>query len=133
MANVIAPYNQVMRMPLRELLNVGSIDLSTLHSFCRVLLTTDGTLTEILEAYFLEHIQLVKVSEILRPAAHSIPILNVRPGDEIIERKILLQGVNSNINYVYAESTIVVNEMPIEMRHDLLHSKTPIGRLWLEH
>jgi len=133
MTNVIAPYNQVMRMPLRELLNVGSIDLSTLSSFSRVLLTTDGTLTEILEAYFLEHIQLVKVSEVVRPAAHNLPILNVRPGDEIIERKILLQGVTSNINYVYAESLIVVNEMPIEMRHDLLHSKTPIGRLWLEH
>jgi chorismate-pyruvate lyase len=133
MASVITPYNQVMQMPLRELLNVGSIDLSTLHSFCRVLLTTDGTLTEILEAYFLERIQLVKVSEVLLSTAHSIPILDVRPGDEIIERKILLQGAHSKINYVYAESTIVVNEIAIELRHDLLHSKTSIGRLWIEH
>src|SRR3954462_4053351 len=108
MTNVSTPYNQVMRMSLRELLNVGSIDLSSLSSFSRVLLTTDGTLTEILEAYFLEHIQLVKVSEVMRPAAHSVPALNVRPGDEIIERKILLQGVQSHTNYVYAETTIVV-------------------------
>lgn len=133
MTDTITPHNQVMRPRLRELLHDASVDLPALNSFCRILLTTDGTLTEILEAYFLERIQLIKLAEATHPAEYAVPALNVKVGDEIIERKIALQGMTSGINFVYAESIIVVNELEDSMKDGLLRSKTPIGRLWLEH
>jgi chorismate-pyruvate lyase len=133
MVEATVPRNQVTRVWLRQLLHDACVDLSTLNSFCRVLLTTDGTLTEILEAYFLEQIHLLKVSETLQPAKYANLALKIQPGEEIIERKIILQGLSSGVNYVYAESIIVVNELEASMRADLLGSKTPIGRLWIEH
>ena len=133
MTDTITPQNQVMRPRLRELLHNASVDLPALNSFSRILLTTDGTLTEILEAYFLERIQLIKLAEATHAAEYAVPALNVQVGDEIIERKIALQGATSGINFVYAESIIVVNELDDSMKDGLLRSKTPIGRLWLEH
>lgn len=123
----------MMRTSMQELLACSRVDLSTLNSLQRILLTTDGTLTETLEAFFLERIQLVKLGEGQIPAPRDIPLLNVRKGDEIVERRILLRGANSGHNYVYAESVIVIQELDASIRDGLLRSKTPMGRLWLEH
>jgi chorismate-pyruvate lyase len=118
-----------MQNPLKH----DSIDLSALSAFHRILLTTDGTLTEILQAYSLEQIKLVKLSERVFPATEDIPSLDVTMGDEIIERKILLQGERTERNFIYAESIIVVDRVDESMKDDLLKSKMPLGRLWLKH
>lgn len=123
----------IMRTSRQELLQCSLVDLSTLNSLQRILLTTDGTLTETLEAYFLERIQLVKLSEHMISASSPLPLLNLCLGDEMIERRILLRGEASGNNLVYAESLIAINELDESLRDGLLRSKTPIGRLWLEH
>lgn len=109
------------------------IDPARLSTIQRILLSTDGTLTEILEAYFLEQIVLVKLSEQIFPATADLSSLHVREGDQLIERRILLQGAQTGRNFVYAESFIVVDRIDQDMKHDLLESKIPLGRLWLQH
>lgn len=107
--------------------------MNSLGALQRVLLVTDGTLTEILEAHFFDRIRLVKVSQRLTSANASHSLIDPHPGEALIERKILLQGERSHRNYAYAESLIAVDRLDPSFRDGLLNSDTPLGRLWLEH
>lgn len=109
------------------------IEPLNLSPFQRILLTTDGTLTEILEAYLLEKIQLVKLSEELIKTSKPIPALDLEIGTQVIERKVLLRGKISLNNFIYAESIIVPERLDNRLKSRLIESQEPMGRLWLEH
>src|SRR5271157_919405 len=115
------------------LASLNGFDVNWLEPLQRVLLVTDGTLTEILEANFFERIRLVKISQNVISATSSHGLLDPNPGEVLIERKILLQGEGSHRNYAYAESLIAVARLDPSFRNELLDSDTPLGRLWLEH
>ena len=131
--NKNAPNHEELRPDLQESLAHGHIDPSRLSTFQRIILTTDGTLTEILEAYLYEKIKLVKLAEALMPLASALPMLEVDAGTPVIQRRILLQGKISHRNWVYAESVIVPDRLDERYRERLLKSEESIGRLWLEH
>jgi chorismate-pyruvate lyase len=109
------------------------IEVCSLSPLQRVLIITDGTLTEILEAAFLERIRLVKIAQQTVPSTTAHIQLAPAPREFFLERKILLQGTKSNKNYVYAESIIALDRLPASFRNDLINSDTSLGRLWLEH
>jgi chorismate-pyruvate lyase len=110
-----------------------TFDLESIDVLQRVLLITDGTLTEILEAWRLERIVLVKLAHQTLRGPESDKLLEVDEGDQVLERRILLRGEESRINYVYAESLIAVDRLAPGFRSDLLHSNIPLGQLWLSH
>jgi chorismate-pyruvate lyase len=109
------------------------IDTNSLNPLQRILIITDGTLTEILEAAFLEHIQLIKIVQQTISSSVAHIHLTPAPGEIFLERKILLQGAKSNRNYVYAHSVIALDRLPAPFRAELMNSDTSLGRLWLEH
>ena len=119
------------------LAKLDGLDTSSLDPLQRVLLVTDGTLTEILEATFLERIQLIKVAQQVIHANASHAQLDPGPDPDhketVIERKVLLRGEASGRNYAYAESLIAVDRLGPTFRDELLESNTPLGRLWLQH
>ena len=121
-----------MRNDLDRSLTRSHIDPSQLSTFERILLTTDGTVTDMLEAYFFEQIQLVKLSEQLIKLEHSLPAMDLSQGAEVMERKILLQGKISRKNYIYAESILALDRLEEAFRQELLETKTPIGKIWLQ-
>ncbi|MBW4615268.1 MAG: DUF98 domain-containing protein [Desmonostoc vinosum HA7617-LM4] len=118
---------------MHKILTTKRIDPLKLSPFQRILLTTDGTLTEILEAYLLEKIQLVKLSEELIRTTKNLPALDLNIDTQVIERKILLQGKISLNNFIYAESIIVPERLEPRLKLRLIESQEPMGRLWLEH
>jgi len=105
----------------------------TLEPLQRILLINDGTLTEVLEAAFLERIELIKVAQDIIPSGAARVDNPEFENETLLKRKILLQGANSKRNYAYAESLIAVDRLSPKFRDDLLQSNMPIGRLWLEH
>ena len=125
--------NETMRQDLNRSLIRNHINPSELSTLQRIVLTTDGTLTEILEAYLFEKIRIIKLSEGIVSITQDIPPLAVKQGSEVIERKVLLQGKISRKNFIYAESILVTERLDEKFKDELLHSKTPLGRLWLEH
>ena len=125
--------SDLMRRDLQKSLNQSHIDPAALSTFQRILLTTDGTLTEILEAYLFEHIYVVKLSENIAKTTEAILPLELETDREIIDRKILLQGKISRQNFIYAESIIVLNRLEEKLKEGLLKSQIPMGRLWLEN
>jgi chorismate-pyruvate lyase len=127
------PTYDLMRPDLDESLKRSHIEPSSLSTFQRILLTTDGTVTEMLEAYTLENINVVKLAEGLVSTVPEIPLLELERGTKVIERKILLQGKISRKNYLYAESIIVPERLDERFQDALLKSQTPIGKLWLQY
>lgn len=113
--------------PLRNL------DLNSLGLLQRILLISDGTLTDIVEAAFEEPIRLVKLALETAPALTPVDDLGVTPGQAVMRREILLQGANTGRNYVYAESHIALDALPAGLREDLVTTNRPLGRLWVEH
>ncbi len=122
----------LMREDLQDSFVRSHIDPSLLSKFQRVLLTTDGTVTDILEAYLAEQIRLVKLSESVSQASEPSLHLGYEAGTEIISREVLLQGKISRKNFIYAESIIVPERLSVEFQKALLETKTPIGKIWIE-
>lgn len=112
---------------------LNGFDASSLALLQRVLLITDGTLTDVLEAAFLEPILLVKLANQVKPAETRIDELDLDPGERLMRREILLRGEKSGRNFVYAESQLAVGRLHPQFRDRLVGSTEPIGRLWTEH
>lgn len=115
---------------------VGDSDLlsdPTLDVLQRVLLTTDGTVVQILEAFFDDPICLgshVQYTEPLSPADADLE----PTGDEtVLRRKVLLQGTRTGRNYVYANTGVLLDRLEGPLRRDLLHTSQPIGWLLRAH
>ncbi len=109
----------------KEVLSLGLI--------ARLLLISDGTLTDIVEAVFLEPLELVKLSVDRYQATEQEEALDIMPGDPLMRRKILLRGSVTGTNYVYAHTRIALNSLPDAVRDGLVQSGSPIGRLWVQH
>jgi len=116
----------------RKLGPLDGIEWHALDPLQRVLLVTDGTVTAILEAAFLESIQVVKLSQEVVKATGSHALLQPSLEESIVERRVLLRGVVTGRNYVYAESLIAVNRMGPAFCRLLFDSDTPLGQLWLD-
>lgn len=112
---------------------LDGIDAAALSPLQRILLITDGTLTEILEAHLLERIDLVKISERLLAADAGGTGLGMAPDESLMERKINLRGARSGRKYVYAESLVLVNRLAPSFQTELLETTVPLGRLWRRH
>ncbi|GAB4379779.1 MAG: chorismate pyruvate-lyase family protein [Elainellaceae cyanobacterium] len=125
-------HDPLMRTDLQQTLDRSHIEPAELSTFQRILLTTDGTVTDILEAYLFEQIRIVKLSEKLVLLGQDIPAMDLKEGTEVIARKVLLQGKISRRNFVYAESIVVPERLDENFRQALLETKTPIGKLWFE-
>ncbi len=122
----------MLRIDLEKSLSHSDLDLKELSPFQRILLTTDGTVTEILEAQFWEPINLIKLFQEKRISDVDIPYLEIRSGTEILVRKILLKGNDSKTNYIYAESILVPEQLDASLQEGLINTDKPLGRLMIE-
>jgi len=107
------------------------LDLKTLSPMQRMILAMDGTLTDVLEAYYLETIVVLKLHE---APSHIVGVspLKVGPDKPVLVRKILLQTQASQINCLYAESIIVTDRLQPLFNNKLVNSDKPMGKLWNE-
>jgi len=111
--------------------------LDGLSRFQRILLITDGTVTELLEHYLEEDIEIHKILECTESDASMILPRHRRfaqgYADAILRREVLLWGRRTTKNWLYAQSTILLEHLDDAFREDLLRTQTPIGKLWKKH
>jgi chorismate-pyruvate lyase len=111
--------------------------LKALSTFQRVLLITDGTVTELLEQYLDEPIKVVKLYEKIEQDLNQLSVFHQQfiPAEEsvFLKRKTLLQGQQTLNNWLYAESVVLINNLEADFRVDLLDSHEPIGKLWSKY
>jgi len=99
--------------------------------FQKILLTTDGTVTELLGLYTGEAIRARKLAQSLGPGL-ALPHLACPADAPVLHREIVLMGVASGCAHLYAESAFVFERFSPAIRHGLLHTEQPIGLLWRE-
>jgi len=112
---------------------LDGFDPSSLDLLQRILLISDGTLTDTLEAAFLEPIALRKIDLKVVASPAPVPDLALAAGEALMERKVVLQGETSGRNYVYAESLLALDRLPPRFQNDLVATDVPLGRLWAEY
>ena len=123
----------IMRKDLQLSLQRSGIDPMRLNQLQRILLTTDGTVTDVLEAYYREPMQVVVLAQEQMPAAEAVPLLSIDKGHELLTREILLQGAISGSCVLFASSLIVIDRLSAPLRDGLLLKQRPLGHLILEH
>jgi chorismate-pyruvate lyase len=102
------------------------IDDDSLSEFQKILLTTDGTVTQLLEIHTGEQIRVVKLQHVVVEGGPHW--LQVPPTEPVLSRRILLRGPTQA--WLYADSWLVLSRLPAGMQETLLHTDTPIGQLW---
>lgn len=99
----------------------------------RILLTTDGRVTDIIQAYSNESIYAVKLSQEVETLVEPIPVLEITNKHQILRRKVLLRGKKSQTNFLYADSLLVSDRFDKKIKDDLILSDKPIGKLILDY
>lgn len=102
----------------------------SLTLFQKVLLTTDGTVTQLLELYTGQAVRVRKLGQQVAPGDAS-QALQTQSGDMILNRRILLRTEQQNL--LYAESRFVIDRLPAGVQQQLIETDRPIGLLWREH
>jgi chorismate-pyruvate lyase len=104
----------------------SSCDLSL---FQKILLATDGTVTELIALYAGEPIRVKKLEQTIREEVASAE-LACTGRTRLLTRRILLAGATKK--YLYAESEFVLERLPEPIRTQMLETDRPIGLLWKE-
>ncbi|GAC1470569.1 MAG: chorismate pyruvate-lyase family protein [Gemmatimonadaceae bacterium] len=112
----------------RPLARDGVLTDPCLSLFQKVLLVTDGSVTELLSIYTGCEIKAKKIEQYVS-AAYSAT-LGCSVGASLLHRKIML--VDRWSSYVYAESTFVFDRLSVRARVALLETDMPIGQVWKE-
>ena len=105
----------------------------SLSALQRTLLTTDGTVVQLLEAWFDDPIGLAGHEQFTTPVGSTDGDLLPGGDEEILRRRVLLRGQRTGRNYIYADTAIVLGRLAPKLREDLLQTSTPIGRLLQLH
>ena len=98
-----ADRTDLMRTDLQRSLAGSPIDPSQLTSFQRILLTTDGMVTEILEANYWERMVVERLFQEDYALEEELPDLECKAGEHVLDRRILLRGRISHTARIYAE------------------------------
>lgn len=101
----------------------------SLSALQRILLTTDGTVVQLLEAWFDDPISLAGHQQFTTPVGPTDGDLEPMEGETVLRRRVLLRGSRTQRNYVYADTAIVLDRLEATLRDALLSTSEPIGRL----
>lgn len=100
-----------------------------LSFFQKILLTTNGTVTDLLILYTKEPIHANKLRQEFQLSADSDAFLGP-PGMPLLKRSVLLRSPSRQ--YMYANSIFVFERFSRSIQYKLLETEQPIGLLWKE-
>jgi chorismate-pyruvate lyase len=106
-----------------------AIAMANCPPFLRALLVADGTVTKSLEAYYWEPVEVKAVLNMPTKAASDIEWLDVKAGEEVLSRSVLLRGMHSDTLYASAFSIVRLALIPEVLKLKLLAGQLGIGEL----
>lgn len=104
----------------------GTHDLSL---FQRILLATDGTVTDLIALYAAEPIRVKKLSQAIGEESAQAELQCAAP-TRLLSRRILLTGATRT--YLYAESQFVLERLSKSLQEQMLNTDRPVGLRWKE-
>jgi chorismate-pyruvate lyase len=121
-----------MRRSIQKILEAQGASYFDLPLFARLLLVTDGTVTELLEALVKEPVLLGYKNQLVDDAKKysDVPQTN---NSKCLIREITLKGETSQQDWLYAESVVFHQSFGKEAQMMLLDDNTPIGSILNQH
>ena len=116
-----------MRTEIALILRGKGHEFFSLPLAARLLLVTDGTVTELLEAMVMEPLELGYKRQAVDRTANHPAILNKSQTDECLHRIITLRGGETGTDWLYAESVILHKLLSPMAQSMLIEEKLPIG------
>ncbi|MBW8192231.1 hypothetical protein K0504_14435 [Neiella marina] len=99
-----------------------------LPALLKVLISTDGTVSTMLEAWFAEAI-IAKVDQTTAPVSnHDLLMLDAAPGDEVICRSTQIVGKSSDTTYLRATAVILSERVPMQTIECIERHEAGIGK-----
>ncbi|MCW6109099.1 chorismate--pyruvate lyase family protein [Clostridium sporogenes] len=114
-------------------IDLNMIDLKTIDPISRILLSTNGTLTKMLEAIFMEKIEIKKILNNSFVKDYDDLVCETRENESISAREVLLKGAKTNRNYVFAKTLILNERLSDLFYNELSETDISIGLLWEKH
>jgi len=109
--------------------SAANIHDKSLSLFQKILLTTDGTVTDLVSLYTGKMIRVNKIAQRMSLSEASEDFLCCRE-TPLLKRDVLL--CNETKNYIYAESIFVFGLLSRSIQYKLLETDQPIGLMWKE-
>jgi chorismate-pyruvate lyase len=125
------PFSDLFLMQKDKPAHLNQINIQTLTPFQRSLLANDGTVTKFLEAYTLESIEISLLKQETQKLLTDHPWLEVHKETNVIVREVLLCGQQSAKVYAYADSLLLPERLPQEVKQRLQVEKGGLGRILL--
>jgi chorismate-pyruvate lyase len=89
------------------------VHFASLSSYHRCLLLADGTVTRIVEAHTLERTHTRCLAETYtQPTPEYVTWLELTDSDDILVRRVAIEGSSSGVPFLYATSAIVPSRLP---------------------
>lgn len=129
--NGFDPFADLLSAQASRPRDLQTVDLRTLTPFQRALVSIDGTVTKFIEAYMLEPVESVLLTQQNQPLLADHPWLTLPAGSEVITRQVLLRGRYSATIYAYAVSLLAPQRLPANLLRDLAVEPAGIGRVLL--
>ena len=101
------PINDLLVAQSQKPPQLGELNLRVLTPFQRTLLVIDGTVTKFIEAYTMEPIEVVRLSQETHYLNEKHKWLAAETGTDVIARQVLLKGQSTGKVYAYAASLII--------------------------
>jgi chorismate-pyruvate lyase len=127
--SVFDPFADLLMAQTSRPRDLQPVDLRTLTPFQRALVSIDGTVTRFIEAYMLEPVESVLLTQQAQPLLADHPWLDLPAGSEVITRQVLLRGRYSAMVYAYAVSLLAPQRLPASLLRDLAIEPAGIGRV----
>ncbi len=108
------------------------VDPTALSPLMRTLLVVDGTVTKILEAYFMEPVTVQRLAQSIETLDQSDVWLEAAAGEKAVARSVALIGKASGRLYTFAESRIMLERLDPRMQQGLEDELLGLGRILLD-
>ena len=109
-------------------------EYGTLSTLQKILLSTDGSVTSLLEAIEGEEVTIRTLSQNVGPAdTKTAEELEIRPGDQVNHRIVELRNSRTREVLIYAVSDTPLERLEPGFRSDLMRADIPIGRILKKH
>lgn len=129
MSDEFDPTRELFIAQLERPRELQSINLRTLSPFQRALLVIDGTVTEFLQAYTMEPIEVIRLSQARQRLPDANEWLETPAGSPVLAREVMIRGKYSHTLHVYALSLVAAERLPPEVREELDDRGEGLGRI----
>ncbi len=115
---------------LEKLRNIErNLRLNPIH---KIILTTDGSVTRILESLFGKRVDIItKDQKIIKANKYIADVLGINVGENVNLRSVFL--VHGNVKLAYAVSFSPIERLDRRFRDDIARADIPIGRIMAKH